>query len=109
MSADAKPSTPRTAACCPETVNAVQNFLRGEYRARTLAALGVADVAIAEFIQRSSSLQNNFFLVTNMCAVFAHYITLASWAKASARDAKNTKNTRNAGTAGTVLFAPRGA
>jgi hypothetical protein len=35
-----------------------------------------------------------------MCAVFAHYITLASWAKASARDAGN---------AGNVLLEPREA
>ena len=109
MSVDAKPGTPRTAACCPETVSAAQNFLRGGYRARTAAPPGAGGAAIAVFIQRSSSLQNNFSLVTNMCAVFSHRTTLVSWAKASARDAKNTKNTRNAGTAGTVLFAPRGA
>ena len=100
MSADAKPSAPRTAACCPETVSAAQNFLRGGNRARTAAAPGAAGLAIAEFIQRSSSLQNNFSLVTNMCAVFSHRTTLVSWAKAPFR------NTRNAGN---VLLAPREA
>ena len=103
MSVDAKPGTPRTAACCPETVSAAQNFLRGGYRARTAAAPGAGGAPIAVFIQRSSSLQNNFSLVTNMCAVFSHRITLVSWAKAAAG---NTGNTRNAGN---VLLAPREA
>ena len=100
MSVDAKPGTPRAATCCPETVSAAQNFLRGGYRARTAAAPGAGGAPIAVFIQRSSSLQNNFSLVTNMCAVFSHRITLVSWAKAPSR------NTRNAGN---VLLAPREA
>lgn len=97
MSVDAKPSTARTAACCPETVGAAQNFLRGGYRARTAAAPGAGGAAIAVFIQPSSSLQNNFSLVTNMCAVFSHRTTLVSWAKASVVNVR------------TVVFGPREA
>ena len=97
MSVDAKPGTPRAATCCPETVSAAQNFLRGGYRAQTAAALGIAGAGIGVFIQRSSSLQNNFSLVTNMCAVFSHRITLVSWAKTPFRNAGN------------VLLAPREA
>jgi hypothetical protein len=91
---------PWTAAYRPETVSAAQTFLRGGYRAQTAAALGIAGAGIGVFIQRSSSVQNNFSLVTNMCAVFSHRITLVSWAKAS------PTNTRNAGN---LLLAPREA
>ena len=97
MSVDAKPGTPRAAARCPETVSAVQSFLRGGYRARTAAALGAGGAVITVFTERSSTLQNNFSLVTNMCAVFSHRITLASWAKTSAVNVR------------AVVFGPREA
>jgi hypothetical protein len=91
VSVDAKT---QHASCCPETVNTAQNFLRGRYRAGTVTALGVAGVVIAVFIQRSSSLQNNFSLVANICAVFSPCATLVTGVKASA---------------GNVLLALRGA
>jgi purine-cytosine permease-like protein len=59
-----------------EAVNAVQNFLRGRRRAETVIALGVIGAAVAVFMQRSSSLQNNFFIVANICAVFLPCATL---------------------------------
>jgi purine-cytosine permease-like protein len=59
-----------------EAVNAVHNFLRGRYRAQTVAGLGIIGAVIAVFMQRSSSLQNNFFIVANMCAVFLPCATL---------------------------------
>jgi purine-cytosine permease-like protein len=59
-----------------EAVNAVQNFLRGRYRALTVAGLGIAGAVIAVFMERSASLQNNFFIVANMCAVFLPCATL---------------------------------
>ncbi len=59
-----------------EAVNAVQNFLRGRHRALTVVALGVVGAVVAVFMERSSSLQNNFFIVANMCAVFLPCATL---------------------------------
>jgi purine-cytosine permease-like protein len=59
-----------------EAVNAVQNFLRGRHRAQTVVGLGVVGAVIAVFMERSSSLQNNFFIVANMCAVFLPCATL---------------------------------
>jgi purine-cytosine permease-like protein len=59
-----------------EAVNAVQNFLRGRRRIETIIALGVIGAVVAVFMQRSSSLQNNFFIVANMCAVFLPCATL---------------------------------
>lgn len=59
-----------------EAVNAVQNFLRGRYRALTALGLGVAGAVVAVFMERSSSLQSNFFIVAGMCAVFLPCATL---------------------------------
>jgi cytosine permease len=59
-----------------EAVNAVQNFLRGRHRALTVVALGVVGAVVAVFMERSSSLQSNFFIVANMCAVFLPCATL---------------------------------
>jgi purine-cytosine permease-like protein len=59
-----------------EAVNAVQNLLRGRHRAQTVVFLGVAGAVIAVFMERSASLQNNFFIVANMCAVFLPCATL---------------------------------
>jgi purine-cytosine permease-like protein len=59
-----------------EAVNAVQNLLKGRRRAETVVALGIIGAAIAVFMERSSSLQNNFFIIANMCAVFLPCATL---------------------------------
>jgi purine-cytosine permease-like protein len=59
-----------------EAVNAVQNFLRGRRRIETIVALGVIGAAVAVFMQGSSSLQDNFFIVANMCAVFLPCTTI---------------------------------
>lgn len=59
-----------------EAVNAVQNFLRGRRRAETVIALGIVGAAVAVAMERSSSLQSNFFIVANMCAVFLPCTTL---------------------------------
>ncbi|WP_127360656.1 cytosine permease [Actinacidiphila soli] len=59
-----------------EAVNAVQNFLRGRRRIETILALGVVAAAVAAFMERSSSLQSNFFIVANMCAVFLPCATI---------------------------------
>lgn len=59
-----------------EAVNAVQNFLRGRRRAETVVALGVLGAVVAVGMERSSSLQSNFFIVANMCAVFLPCATL---------------------------------
>jgi cytosine permease len=59
-----------------EAVNAVQNFLRGRRRIETILALGVVAAAVAAFMEQSSSLQSNFFIVANMCAVFLPCATI---------------------------------
>jgi cytosine permease len=59
-----------------EAVNAVQNFLRGRRRIETILVLGVIGAAVAAFMQQSSSLQDNFFIVANMCAVFLPCATI---------------------------------
>lgn len=59
-----------------EAVNGVQNFLRGRRRVETIVALGIVGAVIAVLMQRSSSLQDNFFIVANMCAVFLPCTTL---------------------------------
>jgi cytosine permease len=59
-----------------EAVNAVQNFLRGRWRIATILVLGVVGAVIAALMQRSSSLQDNFFIVANMCAVFLPCATI---------------------------------
>jgi len=59
-----------------EAVNAVQNFLRGRRRAETVIALGVAGAVVAVFMERSNSLQNNFFIIANICAVFLPCTTI---------------------------------
>jgi cytosine permease len=59
-----------------EAVNAVQNFLRGRRRIETILVLGVIGAAVAAFMQESSSLQDNFFIVANMCAVFLPCATI---------------------------------
>jgi purine-cytosine permease-like protein len=59
-----------------EAVNAVQNFLRGRRRIETIVALGIVGAAVAVFMQRSSSLQDNFFIVANVCAVFLPCTTI---------------------------------
>ena len=59
-----------------EAVNAVQNFLRGRYRAQTVVGLGIVGAVIGVFMERSSSLQNNCFIGANMCAVFLPCATL---------------------------------
>jgi cytosine permease len=59
-----------------EAVNAVQNFLRGRWRIATILVLGVIGAGIAALMQRSSSLQDNFFIVANMCAVFLPCATI---------------------------------
>ncbi|MDT7585577.1 MAG: hypothetical protein QOC67_728 [Pseudonocardiales bacterium] len=59
-----------------EAVNAVQNFLRGRRRIETILVLGVLGAAVAAFMQQSSSLQDNFFIVANMCAVFLPCATI---------------------------------
>jgi cytosine permease len=59
-----------------EAVNAVQNFLRGRWRIATILVLGVVGAVIATLMQRSSSLQDNFFIVANMCAVFLPCATI---------------------------------
>src|SRR5258708_12256250 len=59
-----------------EAVNAVQNFLRGRRRIETIIALGIIGAGVAVFMQRSSSLQNNFFILPNMCPVFLPSTTL---------------------------------
>jgi purine-cytosine permease-like protein len=59
-----------------EAVNAVQNFLRGKRRAETVIALGVAGAIVAVFMERSNSLQDNFFIVANICAVFLPCTTI---------------------------------
>ena len=59
-----------------EAVNAVQNFLRGRHRAQTVIGLGVIGGVVAVFMERSASLQNNFFIIANICAVFLPCATL---------------------------------
>jgi purine-cytosine permease-like protein len=59
-----------------EAVNATQNFLRGKHRAETVIALGVVGAIVAVFMERSNSLQSNFFIVANMCAVFLPCATI---------------------------------
>jgi purine-cytosine permease-like protein len=59
-----------------EAVNAVQNFLRGRWRIATILGLGVLGAVIAALMQQSSSLQDNFFIVANMCAVFLPCATI---------------------------------
>jgi purine-cytosine permease-like protein len=59
-----------------EAVNAVQNFLRGRRRIETILVLGVIGAAIAAFMQQWSSLQENFFIVANICAVFLPCATI---------------------------------
>src|SRR5580704_11176998 len=59
-----------------EAVNAVQNFLRGRRRAETVIALGVVGAVVAVFMERSNSLQNNFFIIANICAVFLPCTTI---------------------------------
>jgi hypothetical protein len=59
-----------------EAVNATQNFLRGKWRVQTVMALGVVGALVAIFMERSSSLQNNFFIVANICAVFLPCATI---------------------------------
>jgi purine-cytosine permease-like protein len=52
-----------------EAVNAVQNTLKGRWRAQTVISLGVVGAVLAVFMERSNSLQNNFFTVAGICAV----------------------------------------
>jgi purine-cytosine permease-like protein len=59
-----------------EAVNAVQNFLRGRRRVETVLALGVAGAVVAVLMQRSNSLQSNFFIIANICAVFLPCTTI---------------------------------
>ncbi|HET6504263.1 MAG TPA: cytosine permease [Amycolatopsis sp.] len=59
-----------------EAVNAVQNFLRGRRRIETILVLGALGAAVAAFMQSSSSLQDDFFIVANMCAVFLPCATI---------------------------------
>jgi purine-cytosine permease-like protein len=59
-----------------EAVNAVQNFLRGRRRIETIFVLGVVGAAVAAVMEQSSSLQSNFFIVANMCAVFLPCATI---------------------------------
>jgi purine-cytosine permease-like protein len=59
-----------------EAVNATQNFLRGKWRMQTVVVLGVIGALVAIFMERSSSLQNNFFIVANICAVFLPCATI---------------------------------
>jgi purine-cytosine permease-like protein len=59
-----------------EAVNAVQNFLRGRRRIETILVLGLVGAAVAAFMEQSDSLQSNFFIVANMCAVFLPCATI---------------------------------
>ena len=59
-----------------EAVNAVQNFLKGKRRAETVLALGLVGSLIAILMERSNSIQNNFFIVANICAVFLPCTTI---------------------------------
>jgi purine-cytosine permease-like protein len=59
-----------------EAVNAVQNFLRGRRRVETVIALGVIGAIVAVLMQRSDSLQSNFFIIANICAVFLPCTTI---------------------------------
>lgn len=59
-----------------EAVNAVQNLLRGRRRAETVVALGVVGAIVAVFMERSASLQSNFFIVANICAIFLPCATI---------------------------------
>lgn len=59
-----------------EAVNAVQNLLRGRRRIETILVLGVIGAVIAAFMQQWSSLQENFFIVANICAVFLPCATI---------------------------------
>jgi purine-cytosine permease-like protein len=59
-----------------EAVNAVQNFLRGKRRVETVVALGAIGAVVAVLMARSDSLQNNFFIVANICAVFLPCTTI---------------------------------
>ncbi|HEX3841391.1 MAG TPA: cytosine permease [Acidimicrobiales bacterium] len=59
-----------------EAVNATQNFLRGRRRVETVIALGVVGAVVAVLMERSNSLQSNFFIVANMCAVFLPCCTI---------------------------------
>jgi len=59
-----------------EAVNATQNLLRGRRRAETVVALGAVGAVLAVFMQGSSSLQNNFFIVANICAIFLPCATI---------------------------------
>ncbi|HEX3460407.1 MAG TPA: hypothetical protein VHT49_05850, partial [Acidimicrobiales bacterium] len=59
-----------------EAVNATQNFLRGRRRVETVIALGVVGAIVAVLMERSNSLQSNFFIVANMCAVFLPCATI---------------------------------
>ena len=52
-----------------EAVNAVQNVLKGRRRAETVIALGIAGAVLAVLMERSNSLQSNFFTVAGICAV----------------------------------------
>lgn len=52
-----------------EGVNAVQNVLKGRWRAETVVALGLVGALLAILMERSNSLQNNFFIVAGICAV----------------------------------------
>lgn len=52
-----------------EAVNAVQNTLRSRWRAETVVALGLVGAVLAVLMERSSSLQTNFFTVAGICAV----------------------------------------
>jgi len=52
-----------------EGVNAVQNLLKGRRRAETVLGLGAAGAIVAVLMERSASLQNNFFIVAGICAV----------------------------------------
>lgn len=59
-----------------EAVNAVQNFLRGKRRVETVVLLGILGLAIAVLMERSNSVQNNFFIVAGICAVFLPSATI---------------------------------
>ncbi len=59
-----------------EAVNAVQNFLRGRRRVETVILLGILGLGIAVFMERSNSVQNNFFIVAGICAIFLPSTTI---------------------------------
>src|SRR5258708_37458202 len=53
-----------------EAVNTVQNFLRGLRRIETIIALVVIGAVVAVFMQLSSSLHIDFFIVFITCSGF---------------------------------------